>query len=223
MELDGITGAAANDGSKAAGSAARLADDFDQFLTLLTTQLQNQDPLEPMKSKEFTQQLVQFSGVEQQIQTNQNLETIAKSLSKNDASVAAGFLGNTARVEADTVESDGTGADWIYQLDGPARDVELQVKDENGFTVFQAKGNTSQGEHVLNWDGTNQGGFQTGPGTYTLSVRATDGLGDPVDNSVFVEDRITAVDTSNSGEPLFRIGGSNVKQDSILRLIAEGS
>src|SRR6266446_9553353 len=90
--------------SAAATSQQQLSTNFDSFLTLLTTQLQNQDPLQPMDSNQFTQQLVEFSQVEQQINSNKNLESLI-SLTKNQASVSAvSYLGKTLTL------TDGTGA-----------------------------------------------------------------------------------------------------------------
>jgi len=68
--ISGLT----TDAQKTTASKASLSQDFDDFLQLLTTQLQNQDPLNPMDSNEFTNQLVQFSQVEQQINSNQKLD-----------------------------------------------------------------------------------------------------------------------------------------------------
>ncbi|MCC7047960.1 MAG: hypothetical protein IT562_14710, partial [Alphaproteobacteria bacterium] len=76
-------------------SMSKLAENFDQFLTLLTTQLKNQDPLSPMDSAQFTQQLVSFAGVEQQINTNKNLETLLSLQKSNQMVGALDLMGKT--------------------------------------------------------------------------------------------------------------------------------
>src|SRR6267142_4445505 len=96
MDVNSATAAAAAPTPSGAVSAQKsLSTNFNTFLTLLTTQLKNQDPLAPMDSNQFTQQLVQFSQVEQQINANKNLESLI-SLTKNQASVnAVSYLGKT--------------------------------------------------------------------------------------------------------------------------------
>src|SRR5262245_44035848 len=120
--------------SAAASAQQQLSTNFDSFLTLLTTQLQNQDPLQPMDSNQFTQQLVEFSQVEQQINSNKNLESLI-SLTKNQASVnAVSYIGKTLTL------TDGTGAlkdgevTWAYSLDSAATTANLIVSDSLGHT-----------------------------------------------------------------------------------------
>ena len=84
--------------SKAANASTKLTDNFETFLTLLTTQLQNQDPLEPMDPSEFTDQLVQFTEVEQSIATNKKLEQLVSLATQNELSGAVSFIGK--QVEA---------------------------------------------------------------------------------------------------------------------------
>ena len=80
-----------NAGAGAAASQASLADNFDTFLTILTAQIQNQDPLEPMDSSKFTDQLVQFSGVEQQIKSNKQLEQLLAATNTNAGAALSGY------------------------------------------------------------------------------------------------------------------------------------
>ncbi|HZZ11369.1 MAG TPA: flagellar hook capping FlgD N-terminal domain-containing protein, partial [Paraburkholderia sp.] len=88
------------DNNTAAGAgqstaSQQLAGNFDTFLTLLTTQLQNQDPLSPMDSTQFTQQLVAFSGVEQQINTNNNLQSLIALNQSQQAASAVSYIGHS--------------------------------------------------------------------------------------------------------------------------------
>src|ERR1051326_9398368 len=86
---------AASTGGSAADAQKTLSSNFDTFLTLLTTQLKNQDPLQPMDSNQFTQQLVQFSQVEQQINSNKNLESLISLTKSQTTTAAVSYLGKT--------------------------------------------------------------------------------------------------------------------------------
>ncbi len=110
MEVGNILGSTVGTADR---TASRLADDFDNFLTLLTAQLQAQDPLDPMDSSEFTQQLVQFTAVEQQIQSNKNLENIAALVAFNGMTSAVSFLGKDVTVNQDVANLQGGNAVWV--------------------------------------------------------------------------------------------------------------
>src|SRR5690348_15659649 len=133
---------------------ATLADNFNTFLTLLTSQLQNQDPLSPMDSNQFTQQLVQYSGVEQQIRTNQTLEGLVTQYQAASAGAALSYLGKDAIIEADDTYLAGGAANWAYDLPETAKDITLNVKDSHGRVVYSTSGVKAQGEHLFTWDGT---------------------------------------------------------------------
>src|SRR5512147_769924 len=119
-----------------ASAQQSLADNFNTFLTLLTSQLQNQDPLSPMDSTQFTQQLVQFSGVEQQIRTNENLEGLAAQYQAASAGAALSYLGKDAIIEGDDTYLAGGQANWAYKLGETASDLTINVKDSSGRTIY---------------------------------------------------------------------------------------
>src|SRR5689334_24141511 len=89
-----------------------IAGNFTTFLTLLTTQLKNQNPLDPLDTNQFTQQLVQFAQVEQQMKQNSQLATLISLEQNAQASVALGYVGKTVVVDGSTVQFDGTAANW---------------------------------------------------------------------------------------------------------------
>ncbi len=101
---------------RSASSLASLSENFDAFLTLLTSQLQNQDPLDPMDSSEFTNQLVQFSAVEQQIQANQNLETLIQLQNAQSAANAVGYIGKDVEVPSSQIMLQDGEAKFAYTL-----------------------------------------------------------------------------------------------------------
>lgn len=214
MDVSSITGGAAG----ATNSSAQLASDFDTFLTLLTTQLANQDPLDPMDSSEFTNQLVQFSQVEQQIQTNKNLETLAGLTAFNGATSAAGYLGRTVMFQADTTTLSDTGATWHYELGRDVATVDLRVLDGNGKVVFEQAGENTFGRHEFNWDGITTEGDQLTDGGYTLEVVAKDVDDETVDAGVFVQGEVTKIEFIG-GESILSAAGNDVPLGAVLSII----
>lgn len=165
---------AATSAATAAGTKARqtLSSNYDTFLKLLTAQLQNQDPLSPMDSNQFTQQLVMYSQVEQQITTNDNLSSLIAMQKSAAGANAVSYLGRTAYTQgADTSLADGA-ANWRYALPNDASSVTVNVTDANGRTVYTTTGDKNLGSHDFTWDGKNNNGVVQPAGTYTLQVVA---------------------------------------------------
>jgi flagellar basal-body rod modification protein FlgD len=121
--------AASNSGSAADQAQAALSDNYTMFLTLLTTQLKNQDPLDPMKSSEFTTQLTQMTGVEQAIQTNKNLEALISANVFQAANTAVGLIGKQVEATNPGALLKSGSADWTVNLAADAPSTTLQVID----------------------------------------------------------------------------------------------
>jgi len=198
MAIDPITGV---DTSQAANSRTRLSDNYDTFLVLLTAQLQNQDPLAPMDSTQFTQQLVQFSQVEQQIRTNEQLEGLVGQYQAASAGAALGYLGREAVIESNTTTLANGAAQWAYSLDEAAESVNIEVRNANNRTVFSTQGAITEGEHLFNWDGTQTVGDKAPDGRYSIVITALDSAGETIETTVNVRERIAGVDFSG-GTPL---------------------
>lgn len=217
IEAVGNSAAAAAQ-SKAGQDSTKLASDFSDFLTLLTTQLQNQDPLDPMDSGEFTNQLVAFTGVEQQIRTNQNLEQLTALTQLNNIGNIAGYLGYDALVEAPFGDHTTDGIKWQYSHGDAASSTSLQVRDEEDNIIFETAGKTGVGLHEFNWDGKDASGNSVAPGNYQLKVVAKDAEGKALTAGIAVQETITSVNTA-SGVPTFKIGPNTVSQTDIISLL----
>jgi len=196
-------------------AAQQLAGNFDTFLTLLTTQLQNQDPLSPMDSNQFTQQLVMFSQVEQQINTNDNLQSlIALDLSQT-ANSAVNYIGRSVVMtngegSLQTNSDDGTSScDWTYNLASASAGTTLTVKDASGKVVYTTSGSTSAGNNDFTWDGKDSNGTQLPDGKYTLSVSATGTDGSAITSTIASKAIVTAVDMAGT-TPMLVLGSMEI-------------
>lgn len=196
--------------SAATASAAQkaqtsLTSNFNTFLTLLTTQLKNQDPLSPMDSNQFTQQLVQFSQVEQQINANQNLETLISLTKGRSSTDAVSYLGKTLTLTDGTAPLMNGNATWAYSLDNDSTTTRLMVLNAAGKAVYTADGETGSGLHAFNWNGKDSQGNTLPAGAYTLKVGASTADGTSIGTHVASQGTVTEVDLTGS-EPMLMIG-----------------
>lgn len=208
-----IANAASN--SKADSSGVKLAGDLDSFLLLLTTQLKHQDPLSPLEPTEFTNQLVNFASVEQQINTNKNLEDLLKLQASNFVSSIVGFIGTEVEANGTQVPVQDGQAEFKYTLSDNSRFTTLSITDAAGNVVHTAQLETSAGTHSYVWDGKDQNGIQQPDGAYNVSVTAA-GIDDQskVDTSVILKGRVTGVDMQNG--TVLDVGGVPVALENVL-------
>jgi len=131
MDISPVTASQATTTQPAQSSAfSSLTDNIDTFLTLLTTQLQNQNPLDPLDTEQFTQQLVQFASVEQSIQTNTNLETLIALQTTTDRSAALDLIDRTISVNTDVAALEANGAEWTFQTASSGAPLTLTITNE---------------------------------------------------------------------------------------------
>lgn len=188
----------ATQAGKTATSKTGLATDFNQFLTLLTTQLQNQDPLSPMDSTEFTNQLVQFSQVEQAINQNQKLDNLLALQLSNVSSMSLGYVGLDASYLSSEMNYDGSvPVDVSYSLAGEATNSKINILNEAGDVVYSVDAEKTAGAHKFTWNGETNGGEPAKAGTYTLQVAALDANNAMIDSTTVVTGRVRGVETQN--------------------------
>ena len=212
-----ITGAS----QKAAGTqqaGLKLAEDFTQFLTLLTTQLQNQDPLNPMDSTEFTNQLVQFTQVEQSINTNQKLDNLVQMQLGGMAGMALGYVGMDITYPSAELNYEGEKTKITYSLAEDAAEAKINIRDANGTLVHSALVSTETGTKHYEWDGTMNGGGTAEPGTYSFSIDAVNGEDKAITVSTAVTGRVRGVETQD-GIPYLLVGERAVPVGNVINAV----
>src|SRR6267154_6092320 len=214
--VSGTTTAASSSSSSSLPSrpGSTLAGNFHTFLQLLTTQLQNQNPLDPLDTNQFTQQLVQFAGVEQQLKTNDQLTTLVSLQKTAQSTQALDFVGKTAMVDGGTTTMTNGAANWILGVKTNST-VNVSITNSTGQTVFTGSYPVSAGDgQAFGWDGKGNDGTQWPDGKYTLTAQATDGSGNSVAVATEVVGTVRSVDLTQS-PPLLSINGQNYTVDQI--------
>src|SRR6266436_7684878 len=185
-----------------------IADNFQTFLTLLTTQLQNQNPLDPLDTNQFTQQLVQFAGVEQQLKTNDQLTQLVSLQQTTQATQALGFVGKTAVVDGNTTALSSSSATWELNIPSSSA-VTVTIANSKGQTVFTGNYSASAGNNQpFTWNGQGSDGTQWPDGLYTMTATAADSSGNPVAISTQVGGTVSSVDLTQM-PPLLMINGQS--------------
>src|SRR5579875_3860626 len=149
-------------------TAANFSSNLNDFLTLLTTQLTHQDPLAPMDSTQFTQQLVGFSQVEQQIQTNSNLSTLISLQQSGQGTNAVSYLGTVVEANGNSLPLVNGQAKFSYTLPSTAQSVKVTISDQNGNVINTVSGSANSGKNVVTWDGTDGTGKAVTPTSTTF-------------------------------------------------------
>ncbi len=193
-----------------------FTSNFNTFLTLLTTQLKNQDPLSPTDTSQFTQQLVAFSQVEQQINTNSNLQQLIQLQTNNEAIAATPLVGQTIQYNSPTAPLASSQAGFAYTLPSNASSVNLLVEDASGNVVYSTSGNTAAGTHDFVWNGQSSAGVQMPDGgQYTLQVVAADAANNPLTATVSAFGVVNGVSIANSQANL-NVSGVSVPLSELL-------
>ena len=205
---------AASVSTNISGAQSSLAGDQTTFLKLLTTQLQNQDPLNPMDTDQFTQQLVSMTGVQQQILSNELLQQLVGN--QTGVGDPVSLLGKAVTANSSQSTLQGGQAAWQFSTAAQAADVQVTVTNNLGQTLAQSDlGPVAAGQYVYNWNGKDQNGVQLADGgSYTLKVTATDPAGSAITTSTFTQGTVSSVNNTG-GQVLLTINGTQVPASSI--------
>ena len=220
-----VSAAATNSGSSSTNTTSStatsgIADNFQTFLTLLTTQLQHQNPLDPLDTNQFTAQLVQFAGVEQQLKSNDQLKSLIEIEKSAQATQALVYVGNTVAVDGSKAQFDKS-ATWNFQTDKDTS-ATITITNSTGQTAYTGSYTLKQGNASFVWDGKGNDGVQWPAGTYTLTATGKDSSGNSVGISTEVQGIVDSVDLTSS-PPLLSIGGQSYTTDKIKRVVRPGA
>jgi flagellar basal-body rod modification protein FlgD len=172
MSIAGTTSASvSNSGTAASSALTSLAGDFNDFLSLLTTQLQNQDPTSPMDTSQFTSQLVQFTEVAEQISGNSTLTQILGVGQTQQLTQASALIGQQVTFTGGTLPLQNGAAQVDFQTTS-AGPVQVTVTNSSGVTMASQTVNAASGNNTWTWNGTDSAGFQLPDGSYNVSVTA---------------------------------------------------
>jgi flagellar basal-body rod modification protein FlgD len=205
---------ASSSAAQAAGSSAsqQLAGNFDTFLQLLTTQLQNQNPLDPLDTNQFTEQLVEFASVEQQINENTNLQTLISMQQTSEATSALQLVGSTVTVGGNAAalsNATNSAATWSLTTTTPAT-ATVTVTSAAGTTAYSGTMALNAGTQAFTWNGQGSNGQTWPDGTYTLTVSAAGANGQAVSVSTQVQGTVSGVNLT-SNPPTLTVNGQSVQ------------
>jgi flagellar basal-body rod modification protein FlgD len=196
-----------------------LGGNFDTFLQLLTTQLQNQDPLSPMDADSFTQELVEFASVEQQVNMNTNMQTLISMQQTTEATSALQLVGATVTIGGSTSNlsnATSTPAQWSLTTASPATG-QVTITTSVGTTAYTGTVALSAGTQTYTWNGVGNNGQTWPDGTYTIAITATNANGQPVTVSTQQQGTVTAANL-NTNPPTLTVNGQSVQISQITSL-----
>lgn len=206
-------------GSLNSTAGSTLAGNFQTFLTLLTTQLQNQNPLDPLDTNQFTQQLVQFASVEQQLKTNDQLTTLVSLQQTAQSTQALTFVGKTAVVDGSTAAVTNGSATWDVSLPKDSN-LSVSITNSTGQTVFSGNYTVKAGNNQpFVWDGKGTDGTQWPDGQYKMTATAVDTSGNSVAVSTAIQGVVSSVDLTQT-PPLLSINGQTYTVNQIKAIVS---
>ncbi|WP_372838802.1 flagellar hook capping FlgD N-terminal domain-containing protein [Phaeovulum sp.] len=211
--------------SGSSGSTAQSSDsatvnsDYQTFLMMLTTQMQNQDPLNPIESSDYAVQLATFSGVEQQVKSNQLLESLSAQMGLLGMAQFASWVGMEARTAA-PVQFDGA-TPVTLSPNPPAKADRTILVTLNSIGQEVARTEIAVSSDPINWTGQDSTGDAFMPGQYSFYLESYDASGTMISNDmVEVYSRITEARGGANGTTLVLAGGATVGADEITALRA---
>ncbi len=215
MEISATTPSVTTPAASATETKDTISSDFETFLKMLTVQMQNQDPLNPVKSEDFAVQLATFSGVEQQVKTNDLLEALSAQMGVTSMGQIAGWVGMEAR-GAIPAMFDGAAIDVMPPANVTAESATLIVRDANGIQVDR-RPIATDGSPV-SWDGQLEGGSTLPHGAYTFRVAFTSNgvVGDARPAEVY--SRIVEARSEHGSQILITEGGHRTDASAVTGL-----
>lgn len=212
-QFDNINNATNKNGANS--DAIKAQTNYQDFLKLLTTQLQNQDPTAPTDTNQLTQQIATLSQVEQQINTNTNLQKLISLFNTTTMNSVVGYIGKQVETDGNQGVLQNGVASFVYNLEKEADSVDVQILDDSGKVVMKASGTKVAGRNEVVWDGKDGDGKQLADGTYTVKVTAKDPAGADIKATTSTVGVVTSVDSQADGTTVLTMGDVTVGLDKV--------
>ncbi len=221
--LDSSSALASALGTTATSATGSSDMDKDSFLLLLVTQFQNQDPLNPMEDREFVSQLAQFTALEQQMQTNENMTTLVDLEQRTQMLNAASYIGREVSARGSGVSvMDGVVSEVLFAPTEEVTTCTANIYDGNNLIAVLDLGNRSSSIHSLNWDGRKLNGQMAANGVYTVVFAAENAAGKTVTVDTSISGTVVGVSTSGSEQVLRLSDGRYVALSNVRELVQPG-
>ena len=217
MAVSGTSSASSSSSAlPSSASAPSNTINSNQFLSLLVSELQNQDPLNATSVTDFVNQMTAYNNFTQQQSINSNLGALAGAFSSLVTLNSVNYIGHNVEAKADTAVLNNGSATFGYSLSGAASKVSITVTDSDGNKVWTGTGTGDSGTNPFTWDGKDSNGNQLSDGgKYTIAITATDDAGNSVFNYSTISGVVTGIDTS-TGTPSLTVDGVSVSASNII-------
>jgi flagellar basal-body rod modification protein FlgD len=216
MTVSSTSSSTSSTSSSSSSSSSSSTISSSDFLNLLLSELQNQDPLNATSTTDFMNQLTSYANFTEQQSINSSMTSLASSFSSLVTLNSVNYIGHTVTAKTDTATLTDGSATFGYSLSAAASNVTVTIKDSSGNTVYTGSGTTNEGSNTFTWDGKNSSGTQLSDGgEYTISVTATDSAGNSVLNYTTTTGTVTGIDTSTS-TPSLTVNGVSVSAADII-------
>ena len=206
--------------SAGSGKTSITGQNYQSFLQLLSTQLKNQNPLSPLETKDFTNQLVQFSQVEQLLNLSSAMKEMKQQSIDNNLLASAQLINKTVGVSSNNLALGASGAAFSLHLDQPAVSSSIQILDSTGTVVRQLKMPNDLGLHLLTWDGKSEAGQQLAPGNYTIKASAVTTAGKTIELTPTVSALIGSVSRAADGSVLLSTNVGDIPLTKVMSLLS---
>jgi flagellar basal-body rod modification protein FlgD len=223
MDISGILAAANPNSQQAANDKTKFGTNYNQFLNLLMTQLKNQDPLSPMDTAAFTNQLVQFSSVEQQIRGNDYLQKLLTLNAMGLTGIGLGMVGLNVYSPGNSFTFNGQNpSDLSYGMPAGATQGTISIVDKLGNTVFTSNADLNPGQHTFSWTGKDTANNQLPAGDYTIRVGAQDSQGNPLTVATYTSGLVQGIETGDDGSTSVIINNKLVPVTDVRQATLQG-
>lgn len=215
MAINNVNGITGGSGAAGGGSVRQPVDEnFQNFLKLLTVQLQNQDPTAPTDTNQLTQEIASLSQVEQQINTNKNLEKLISLYNATQYNSVVAYIGKEVEAPGNNMALQNGAAPFVYYTQGAPAKIVITVKDASGDTVYTNTGTRNAddtftwsdahgvaqpavphaGRNKFIWDGKNNAGVAMDDGIYTVDVATTDAGNNTIVSQTYMNGIVRSID-----------------------------